>query len=148
MNGESGAVHRVCFDSNKFVISNTIVIDLNSGLQVNHALGITIDPASDPAGEIYLYIAYAITNTAPFNGRIARAVSTDGGVSYIVDETFMTGLAHSSFDHQTNGLDFGPDGDLLVDGQALMVSLPDEELTHNDLEELGWRVYSDEEMAA
>ena len=43
---------------------------------------------------------------------------------------------------------YGPDGDLLVDGQALMVALPEEELSAADLEELGWRVYPDEELAA
>lgn len=43
---------------------------------------------------------------------------------------------------------YGPDGELLVDGQALMVALPEEELSEADLEELGWRVYPDEELAA
>jgi len=43
---------------------------------------------------------------------------------------------------------YGPEGDLLVDGQALMVNLPADELTEPDLKELGWRVYPDEEIAA
>lgn len=43
---------------------------------------------------------------------------------------------------------FGPQGDLLVEGQALMVSLPEEERNPSFLESLGWRVYPDEEMAA
>jgi glucose/arabinose dehydrogenase len=81
---------------------------------VGNVLGITIDPTSDPATQITLYLAYSVDNTAPFNGRIARAVSIDGGVTYTVDENFITGLARSSFDHQTNGLDFGPDGCLYI----------------------------------
>lgn len=43
---------------------------------------------------------------------------------------------------------FGPDGDLLVEGQALMVALREDELTEDELQELGWRVYPDEELAA
>ncbi len=43
---------------------------------------------------------------------------------------------------------FGPQGDLLVEGHALMVSLPEEERSPSLLESLGWRVYPDEEMAA
>ncbi|MBW2698319.1 MAG: PQQ-dependent sugar dehydrogenase, partial [Deltaproteobacteria bacterium] len=113
-NGGEGAVHRICFDDAKVVASDTVVVDLNGAGSVNNALGITIDPASDPATEIHLYVAYSVTNDDPFNGRIARAVSTNGGASYAVDETFVTGLARSSFDHQSNGVDFGPDGCLYV----------------------------------
>ena len=43
---------------------------------------------------------------------------------------------------------YGPDGALLVDAQALMVNLPEDELNDTDLEELGWRVYPDQELAA
>ena len=109
-NGGQGAIHRICFDDAKVVTSDTVVVDLNGGSSVNNALGITIDPASDPATEIHLYVAFSVTNDDPFNGRVARAVSTDGGVSYTLDESFITGLARSAFDHQSNGLDFGPDG--------------------------------------
>lgn len=60
--------------------------------------------------------------------------------------------AKITIDRQTKGEAeakiFGPEGDLLVEGQALMVSLPKEDLSQNDLEALGWRVYSDEELAA
>ena len=37
---------------------------------------------------------------------------------------------------------FGPDGDLLAEGEALLVALPPEEIAE-DLQELGWRVYPD-----
>jgi|GEM_PF-464919 len=114
VHGSNGTVNRICFDSNKAVTSNTVVVDLNGGGSVNNVLGITFDPNSDPATEIHLYLGYSPDNGAPFQGRIARAVSTDGGASYSVDETFITGLARSAFDHQTNGLDFGPDGCLYV----------------------------------
>ena len=114
VNGSQGAVHRICFDNNKSVSSDAIVIDLNGAGGTNNTLGIAIDPDSDPAGEIHLYLGYADNNGAPFNGKIARAVSTDGGVTYATDEDFITGLGRSSFDHQTNGFDFGPDGCLYV----------------------------------
>jgi hypothetical protein len=107
-------VHRVCFDDAKQVTSQAVVIDLNGSGQVAHLLGIAFDPASDPAGEIHLYLSYAFDNQAPFNGRIARAVSSDGGASYAVDDAFIQGLPHSNFDHQTNDLDFGQDGCLYV----------------------------------
>ncbi len=118
VNGTTAEVHRICFDSSKSVTSDSVVIDLDPAVNpsgnTNKTLGITIDPDSDPSGEIHIYLAYADSNTAPFNGKIARAVSTDGCVSYTLDENFITGLARSSFDHQTNGLDFGPDGCLYI----------------------------------
>ena len=114
VNGGEGSVHRICFDATKTVTSNAIVVDLNGTGSVNNVLGITFDPDSDPAGEMHLYIGYSDTNNAPNNGKIARAVSTDGGVSYTVDEDFITGLGRSSFDHQTDGLDFGPDDCLYI----------------------------------
>lgn len=43
---------------------------------------------------------------------------------------------------------FGPDGQLLADTEALMIALPEEFMQSSDLEELGWRVYPDEEPAA
>ncbi len=114
VHGSEGEVHRICFDATKTVTSDTVVIDLNGGSGTNNTLGITIDPASDPSSEIHLYLAFAYSNAAPNNGRIARAVSSDGGVSYTVDESFITGLGRSSFNHQSNGLDFGPDGCLYL----------------------------------
>lgn len=38
---------------------------------------------------------------------------------------------------------FGPSGDLLAEGQALLVALPPEDLAAEHLQELGWRVYPD-----
>lgn len=38
---------------------------------------------------------------------------------------------------------FGPDGELLADGEALLIALPPGDLAANDLQELGWRVYPD-----
>jgi hypothetical protein len=96
------------------VTSNTVVVDLNAASNVGAVLGLTIDPVPVPSVSIEMYIAYAVDNSAPFNGRIARAVSTDGGATFTTDETFATGLAHSSFNHQTNGLDFGNDGCLYI----------------------------------
>ena len=122
VNGGAGAVHRICFEdapggTAKQVTSTTVggtpVIDLNGGGGTNNVLGITVDPAA-PSGEIHLYLGYSDDNSAPFAGKIARAVSTDSGQSYVVDEDFITGLARSAFDHQTNGLDFGPDGCLYI----------------------------------
>lgn len=114
VNGGTGEVHRICFDSAKAVTSDTVPIDLNGPSGVGNVLGIAIDPQSDPALQIALYLAFSVDNGAPFNGRIARAVSTDGGSTYSLDENFISGLARSSFDHQTNGLDFGPDGCLYI----------------------------------
>ncbi|MEX1071421.1 MAG: PaaI family thioesterase [Anaerolineales bacterium] len=37
----------------------------------------------------------------------------------------------------------GPDGDLLAEGEALLIALPPEDMTAADLKELGWRVYPD-----
>ena len=37
---------------------------------------------------------------------------------------------------------FGPNGDLLAEGEALLVALPPEDIAV-DLQELGWRVYPD-----
>ncbi len=117
LNGQTGEVHRICFDGAKFVTSDTVVIDLNGPAMVQHALGLAFDPKSDPADEIRLYIAYSVDGTAPFNGAIARAVSIDGGANYIVDETFITGLPREKNppgNNQTNGLAFGPDGCLYI----------------------------------
>jgi acyl-coenzyme A thioesterase PaaI-like protein len=36
---------------------------------------------------------------------------------------------------------FGPDGDLLVDAEALLVDIPPEMYQSEDLESLGWKVY-------
>jgi glucose/arabinose dehydrogenase len=110
----SGAVVRVCFDATKTVTASTTVVDLNGPSSVNALLGIAFDPRSNPLDEMHLYLAYADDNAAPFEGKIARAVSTDGGLTYTVDEDFITGLPRSAFDHQTNGLAFGPDDCLYV----------------------------------
>lgn len=115
--GLTGTVNRICFNSLKSVTSNTVVINLNGGTtslaDVNGLLGIAFDPMSNPksGGEIHLYLAYADNNASPFNGKIARAVSSNGGVSYTVNEDFIVGLPHSSFNHQTNGLAFGREPD-------------------------------------
>ena len=38
---------------------------------------------------------------------------------------------------------YGPDGELLVEAEALLVDLPPEELDGVDLEEVGWKIYPD-----
>ncbi len=115
VHASNGAVSRVCFDATKTVTSNTVVVNINGpGGSVNNMLGIAIDPDSNPATEIHLYLAYSDDNGSPYQGKIARAVSTDGGASYTTNEDFITGLARSAFDHQTNGLDFGPDNCLYI----------------------------------
>jgi acyl-coenzyme A thioesterase PaaI-like protein len=43
---------------------------------------------------------------------------------------------------------FSSSGDLLAEGDALMVAVTDDDLSDANLEELGWRVYPDEELAA
>ncbi|MEJ2597395.1 MAG: hotdog fold domain-containing protein [Anaerolineales bacterium] len=43
---------------------------------------------------------------------------------------------------------YGPDGKLLAEGDALLVDAPPESLNFEHLDELGWRVYADEELAA
>lgn len=40
---------------------------------------------------------------------------------------------------------YGPDGELLVEAEAVLVNVPDETLQSVDLRELGWQVYPDEE---
>ena len=43
---------------------------------------------------------------------------------------------------------YGPDGSLLAEGEALLVDAPPDSLNFERVEELGWRVYEDEELAA
>jgi acyl-coenzyme A thioesterase PaaI-like protein len=43
---------------------------------------------------------------------------------------------------------YGPDGSLLAQGEALLVDAPPQALNFDSLDELGWRVYADEELAA
>jgi uncharacterized protein (TIGR00369 family) len=43
---------------------------------------------------------------------------------------------------------YGPDGTLLAEAYALLVDVPEETLQSPDLQDLGWRVYSEEELAA
>jgi acyl-coenzyme A thioesterase PaaI-like protein len=38
---------------------------------------------------------------------------------------------------------FGPDGELLAEGEALLIALPEGDLAAADLKELGWKVYAD-----
>lgn len=38
---------------------------------------------------------------------------------------------------------FGPDGELLAEGEALLIALSPEDLGAADLKELGWKVYAD-----
>ena len=40
---------------------------------------------------------------------------------------------------------FGPDGELLAEGEALLIALSSEDLGAADLKELGWKVYADDE---
>jgi acyl-coenzyme A thioesterase PaaI-like protein len=43
---------------------------------------------------------------------------------------------------------YGPEGDLLAEGQVLLVDVPPDALDFGGVEALGWRVYADEELAA
>jgi hypothetical protein len=85
--GFTGIVFRVCLNAAKQVTSSTRVINLNStslgddSPDVNALLGITFDPDFHPAERIVLYLAYADSPAGPFDGKIARAVSTNGGES-------------------------------------------------------------------
>ncbi len=117
VNAFEGRVHRVCFDARKAVTSHTVVADINGPGAVNALLGITFDPQSDPGGRMDFYLGYADGPDAPNNGKVARAVSVDGGATYAIDEDFITGLArgdNSPWTHQTNGLAFGPDRCLYI----------------------------------
>lgn len=113
VSGDAGTVHRVCFDITKTVASNTIVVELNGGLGTQFLLGVAMDPASDPNGTIIMYLPWTPPSAEPFDTRIARAVSVNGGASYSVDETFIRGLGASTV-HTTNGLAIGPDGCLYL----------------------------------
>lgn len=42
---------------------------------------------------------------------------------------------------------FASQGELLAEAQGLMVAIPEDEMRSMDLDELGWRVYPDEEVA-
>jgi len=44
------------------------------------------------------------------------------------------------------GAIYGPNGELLAEAEAILVEIPKEMYASGDLAELGWRVYSDEEM--
>jgi len=71
---QTGISSPTCFDSTKTVTGNDVVIDLNGPTTgVNAILGITFDPASEPGGEMRLYLAYADDNISPFTGKIARS---------------------------------------------------------------------------
>jgi glucose/arabinose dehydrogenase len=111
--GDSGTLHRICFDAAKDVTSNDTVIVLNGGAGTNFLIGLAFDPASDTEGEIIVYLAWEPLETEPFSTRIARAVSQDGGSSYTTDELFVSGLGRSTV-HTTNGIAFGPDGCLYL----------------------------------
>lgn len=39
---------------------------------------------------------------------------------------------------------YGPEGDLLVDAEAILIDVPQEIINESDLEVLGWRIYPDE----
>jgi hypothetical protein len=39
---------------------------------------------------------------------------------------------------------FGPGGELLAEGEAVLVALPPDDMTAADLQEVGWRVYPDD----
>jgi len=39
---------------------------------------------------------------------------------------------------------FGPDGELLAEGEALLFALPPEDLQSEDLKALGWKVYAED----
>jgi acyl-coenzyme A thioesterase PaaI-like protein len=43
------------------------------------------------------------------------------------------------------GIVYGPEGDLLVEAKALLVTLPEDVLKNEDMEALGWRVYDEDE---
>jgi hypothetical protein len=43
---------------------------------------------------------------------------------------------------------YAPDGSLLAEGEALLVDAPPQALNFDSMDELGWRVYADEELAA
>ena len=45
----------------------------------------------------------------------------------------------------STGKIYGPEGDLLAEAKALLVNLPDEEISEVDLEALGWKVYETDE---
>lgn len=40
---------------------------------------------------------------------------------------------------------YGPEGDLLVEADALLINVPDETINSTNLESLGWKVYPDSE---
>ncbi len=42
---------------------------------------------------------------------------------------------------------YDADGNLLAEAEALLVDVPDDVINSTDLEELGWKVYSDEELS-
>lgn len=42
---------------------------------------------------------------------------------------------------------YGPDGTLLANAEAVLVNVPDHMIQNSDLDALGWRVYSDDELA-
>jgi len=41
---------------------------------------------------------------------------------------------------------YGPDGSLLAEAEALLINVPPQSLEGIDLQALGWRIYSDEEL--
>ncbi len=43
---------------------------------------------------------------------------------------------------------YGPEGDLLVEAEAILVDVPEEKFHQGDLEALGWKVYPDKKETA
>jgi uncharacterized protein (TIGR00369 family) len=43
---------------------------------------------------------------------------------------------------------YGPDGTLLAEGEAMLVDIPEDVLPDENLDELGWKVYPDDEEVA
>jgi hypothetical protein len=40
----------------------------------------------------------------------------------------------------------GPDGEILVEAEAILINIPDETINNEDLELLGWKVYDNQEI--
>ena len=81
--------------------------------------------------------------TAKLTSRFRRPVPT---------ETPLKIVAHIIKDRgrlaESKAQLFNLDGELLAEAEALLAALPEEFMQSSDLEDLGWRVYPDEEAAA
>lgn len=110
----NGRIQRVELASPTAIAGST---QITSALDLQEVFGIAID-ATDPSPEPAIYVSNTVSGfsdagQAPlgsYPGKITRL----SGPAYASRDDVITGLPVSNSGHQTNGLAFGPDGQLYI----------------------------------